>query len=185
MDDNLQTHTIPTERKARERLAALMGFDTLRAFEVALRGHTQTVRATFDALLKSEQPAPAGPLPKDFTEHAAEWNQLLAAHSFIDVEKAFRLLQTFALGPGYVHVSPRTTELATQLLPKFLALCPKKSARGKIAMPKNALSDPDRVLVRLDSFVAAYGTRAMLYETWISNPSLFELLLLLFDRSEF
>src|SRR5207247_10678453 len=62
---------------------------------------------------------------------------------------------------------------------------PKQKSRGKIAIPKNALSDPDRVLVRLDNFVAAYGTRAMLYETWISNPSLFELLLLLFDRSEF
>ena len=52
-------------------------------------------------------------------------------------------------------------------------------------MPKNALSDPDRVLTRLDSFVTAYGTRAMLYETWTSNSSLFELLLWLFDRSEF
>ena len=47
------------------------------------------------------------------------------------------------------------------------------------------LSDPDRVLVRLDSFVSAYGSRALLYETWINNPTLFELLLLLFDRSEF
>ena len=185
MDNNLQTHTIPTERKARERLAALMGFDSLRAFEGALRDHTQNVREIFDALLKAEKPAPSGPLPRDFDEHAAEWNSLLAGHSFTDLEKSFRLLQTFALGPGYVHVSPRTTDLAMQLLPKFFALCPKKNSRGKIAMPKNALSDPDRVLVRLDNFVAAYGTRAMLYETWISNPSLFELLLLLFDRSEF
>src|SRR2546426_7136015 len=185
MDNNLQTHTIPTERSARERLAALMGFDSLRAFEGGLRDHTRNVREIFDALLKAEKPAPAGPLPRDFDEHAAEWNSLLAGHSFTDLEKSFRLLQAFALGPGYVHVSPRTTDLAMQLLAKFFALCPKKSARGKIAMPKNALSDPDRVLVRLDNFVAAYGTREMLYETWTSNPSLFELLLLLFDRSEF
>src|SRR5207249_11845569 len=41
------------------------------------------------------------------------------------------------------------------------------------------------VLTRLDSFVTAYGARAMLYETWTSNSSLFELLLWLFDRSEF
>src|SRR5881394_1520595 len=165
MDDNLQTHTIPTERNARERLAALMGFDSLRAFEGALRDHTQNVREIFDALLKAEKPATSGPLPRDFDEHAAEWNRLLAVHSFTDLEKSFRLLQAFALGPGYVHVSPRTTDLAMQLLPKFFALCPKKDARGTIAMPKNALSDPDRVLVRLDSFVTAYGTRAMLYET--------------------
>src|SRR5208282_4048125 len=53
--------------------------------------------------------------------------------------------------------------------------------------PRNSpvLSDPDRVLVRLDSFIDAYGARATLYEMWTQNPSLFELLLLLFDRSEF
>ena len=106
-------------------------------------------------------------------------------HSFQDVDKSFRLLETFALGPGYIHVSPRTVDLAMELLPKFFALCPKKDSRGRITMPKNALSDPDRVLTRLDSFVTAYGTRAMLYETWTSNSSLFELLLWLFDRSEF
>jgi glutamate-ammonia-ligase adenylyltransferase len=47
------------------------------------------------------------------------------------------------------------------------------------------LSDPDRVLTRLDQFVTAYGARATLFEMWNSNPSLFELMLLLFDRSEF
>src|SRR5438552_3503316 len=125
MDHNLQTHTIPTERNARERLAALMGFDSLRPFEGALREHTQNVREIFDALLKAEKPAPPGPLPHDFDEHAAARNSLLAGHSFTDLEKSFRLLQTFALGPGYVHVSPRTTDLAMQLLPQFFALCPK------------------------------------------------------------
>src|SRR5208282_1741765 len=53
--------------------------------------------------------------------------------------------------------------------------------------PRNSpvLSDPDRVLVRLDSFIDAYGARATLYELWTQQPSLFEMLLLLFDRSEF
>jgi glutamate-ammonia-ligase adenylyltransferase len=72
-----------------------------------------------------------------------------------------------------------------QLAEKLLALCPTRNPVGKIILPKNALSDPDRVLARLDSYITAYGARAMLYETWTSNPSLFELLLLLFDRSEF
>ena len=47
------------------------------------------------------------------------------------------------------------------------------------------LSDPDRVVTRLDSFISAYGARATLFELWHSNPSIFELLVLLFDRSEF
>ena len=63
----------------------------------------------------------------------------------------------------------------------FLPAAPagNKSAKGPV------LSDPDRVLVRLDSYVDAYGARATLYELWTQNPALFELLLLLFDRSEF
>lgn len=47
------------------------------------------------------------------------------------------------------------------------------------------LSDPDRVVTRLDSFISAYGARATLFELWHSNPAIFDLLLLLFDRSEF
>ena len=41
------------------------------------------------------------------------------------------------------------------------------------------------MLTRLESFIEAYGTRTALFEMWNSNPAAFELLLLLFDRSEF
>ena len=41
------------------------------------------------------------------------------------------------------------------------------------------------MVTRLDSFITAYGTRATLFEMWNSNPAAFELLLWLFDRSEF
>ena len=41
------------------------------------------------------------------------------------------------------------------------------------------------MLTRLESFIEAYGTRAALFEMWNSNPPAFELLLMLFDRSEF
>ena len=40
MEANQQTHTIPTERRARERLARLMGFASLAAFEAARRAHS-------------------------------------------------------------------------------------------------------------------------------------------------
>jgi [glutamine synthetase] adenylyltransferase / [glutamine synthetase]-adenylyl-L-tyrosine phosphorylase len=41
------------------------------------------------------------------------------------------------------------------------------------------------VVTRLDSFISVYGARSTLFELWNSNPAMFELLLLLFDRSEF
>ena len=66
-------------------------------------------------------------------------------------------------------------------MPRLLALCPPGDAENR----ERILSDPDRVLVRLNSFIDAYGARATLYELWTHNPSLFDLLLLLFDRSEF
>ena len=194
MEDNLQTHTIPAEPKARERLAAMMGFSRPADFESALTEHTRRVRKVYDKLLKGVPIESETVFPRQFQGAESEWKQMLAAHSFQDVERTFRLLNEFANGPGYGHVSPRTLDLAWQLLPKLFALCPthprsrrrkgSDSARTRIPSAK-ILSDPDRVVARLDSFISAYGSRAMLFETWANNPSLFELLVLLFDRSDF
>jgi glutamate-ammonia-ligase adenylyltransferase len=184
MEENQQTHTIPADRQAQLRLARLMGFKSLAEFEAARQMHTGNVRRVYDKLLKSDAPKSThAVLPPEFDGAEAEWENLLAAHSFRDPETAFRLLKEFAEGPGYVHVSPHTTELARQLILKFLALCPGQSA---IHSPQSRiLSDPDRVVTRLDSFIEAYGTRTALFEMWNGNPSAFELMLLLFDRSEF
>ena len=194
MENNLQTHTIPTDRHAQERLARLMGFATLGEFKAAHQAHTHNVRRIFDRLLKAdvrEREAPS-PFPRQFEGAEEEWKKLLAQHAFKDVEKAFRVLREFVEGPGYVHVSPRTSDLAYQLLPKLFALCPQPkrgaaiTGSGKPPQPTNVpLSDPDRVVTRLDSFISAYGARATLFELWNRNPTIFELLALLFDRSEF
>jgi glutamate-ammonia-ligase adenylyltransferase len=210
MEANLQTHTLPTERRARERLARLMGFATAAKFEAARQEHTRNVRKVYDRLLKPAAPEPAAPFPRQFDGRETEWKDILARHSFREPDKALRVLQEFVEGPGFVHVSPRTVELAHQLIPRLLALCPIKAgpagraggrpartgrranagepagARGRPAGPdRPVLSDPDRVVTRLDSFLSAYGTRGALFEMWTGNPRLFELLLLLFDRSEF
>ena len=191
MEENQQTHTIPADRPAQLRLSRLMGFASLAEFEAALQMHTGNVRRVYDKILKSDSPkSTRAVLPPEFDGAEAEWKNLLAAHSFCDPATAFRLLKEFAEGPGYIHVSPRTTELARQLILKFLALCPK--AESKIRSPKSkvlplsaTLSDPDRVVTRLDSYIEAYGTRTALFEMWNGNPAAFELMLLLFDRSEF
>jgi [glutamine synthetase] adenylyltransferase / [glutamine synthetase]-adenylyl-L-tyrosine phosphorylase len=194
MEDNLQTHTIPTERRAQERLARLMGFATLGEFETSRQAHTRNVRRIFDRLLKAdtrEGEAPS-PFPRQFEGAEVEWKKLLAEHSFKDVDKAFRVLREFVEGPGYVHVSSRTSQLAHHLLPKLFALCPQPKSGtpspDSQRPPQTAnvpLSDPDRVVTRLDSFISAYGARATLFELWNRNPTIFELLVLLFDRSEF
>lgn len=182
MEDNRQTHTIPEDNGVQLRLARLMGFKSAPQFQSALQGHTGNVRHIYDSLFKQEShDSSASPLP-EFAGPEEEWNVLLTARSFREPEKAFQLFKEFAEGPGYLHVSPRTTYLARQLIPKFLALCPPRPPNPE---PLPILSDPDRVLARMDSFVGAYGSRATLFEVWNNNPKYFELLLLLFDRSEF
>ena len=179
MENNLQTHTLPEDHHSLLRLARLMDFKTLAEFQNTLRAHGRNVRRVYESLFKSEPSTPAASLP-NFDGAQDEWRSLLAARSFREPQKAFELFREFAEGPGYLHVSQRTTDLARQLILKFLALCPP------IARPPSPiLSDPDRVLARLDSFVTAYSSRAMLFDIWNHNPKFFELLLLLFDRSEF
>ncbi|MGA9778655.1 MAG: bifunctional [glutamate--ammonia ligase]-adenylyl-L-tyrosine phosphorylase/[glutamate--ammonia-ligase] adenylyltransferase [Verrucomicrobiia bacterium] len=195
MENNLQTHTLPVEEHARLRLARLMGFTSLEKFESALQVHTGNVRRIYDRMLKSESSETPTELPLEFAGAEKEWSILLAAHSFREPDAAFRLFKEFAEGPGDVHVSPHTTELARELILKFLALCPKRKPKAGKAGSQKAeteeiasglrLSDPDRVLARLDSYIAAYGSRSTLFELWNNNPKLFELMLLLFDRSEF
>jgi glutamate-ammonia-ligase adenylyltransferase len=177
MEANLQTHTIPANRPARERLARVMGFSKLKEFEQAHQTHTNHVRQIFDRLLKTdaEEAESNRPFPAKFEGADAEWKKTLTEHGFKDVEKALRVLREFIEGPGYVHVSPRTRELAFQLLPRLLR--PPDS--------ELKLSDPDRVVTRLDAFISAYGARATLFELWNRNPAIFEMLVRLFDRSEF
>jgi len=200
MENNRQTHTIPQDRAARERLAQLMGCSGLKPFETRYRKHTAQVRLLFENVLKVDlpQPATATAYPQEFQGREEEWKSLLTRHGFKDIPKAFRVLREFVEGPGYVHLSPRTKELAYQIVPRLFAMCaPELKAHRrrpevlkldlKPAARKSEarLSDPDRVVTRLDSFLAAYGARATLFETWNSNPALFELMVLLFDRSEF
>ena len=185
MEDNLQTHTIPTARPARERLARLMGATDIREFDRLLHTHTGHVRRVYRSQLNLESKTPALPLPREFDGFEQEWRELLAAHSFRQIDASLRLIETFIQGPGYVHVSPRTSDLARQLVVQFLGLCPCQKPGTEPTWPANALSDPDRVLARLDTYISVYGARATLYEAWAVNPLWFELLVLLFDRSEF
>src|SRR5262249_42349969 len=148
----------------------------------------------FEDVLKGEVHAPsASTFPTQFEGREDEWRKIISSHGFKDTEKALRVLREFVEGPGYVHVSARTRELAHQLLPRLFALCPGGNPHRKhqssvikaTADRRAPLSDPDRVVTRLDTFINVYGARGTLFELWASNPAIFELLVILFDRSEF
>lgn len=191
MEHNRQTHSLPEDDAALERLAKLMGFPKRKDFLTTLTRHRDRVREIYEQTVPGE--SPTGHLLPRFEGDEERWRERLRRRSFRDPEQALRLAKTFVHGPGFALVTPRTEELARELLGHFLRLCPREDdleLRRKQAGPDGDprsrwLSDPDRVLARLDSYVTAYGARATLFESWTANPALFELLLLLFDRSEF
>ena len=128
MENNLQTHTIPTERRARERLAVLMGCARpWRNSRSVHRQHTDRVRRTLrQAAQSGRSQTSQRTLPDLDTGPRANGSIGSATASFRDPEKAYQLIREFVQGPGYVHVSPRTAELAMRLLPRLLALCPDR-----------------------------------------------------------
>ena len=132
MEDNLQTHTIPARPARPGTPGPFDGLRDARRVREQRARPTRTTCAGFSTgcsrptRARAEAPSP---FPREFEGAEAEWKQLLAEHSFKDVDKAFRVLREFVEGPGYVHVSPRTSELAHQLLPRLFALCPQPKAR--------------------------------------------------------
>lgn len=184
MENNLQTHTIPKDRFSRDRLAHLMNSTSAAEFGRKTADHMRRVRKVFDRLKKNKTADVVRVLPEEVTGHEEEWEAVLTAHGFRDVSQAMAHLREFIEGPEHTHVAAHTSRVAMDLVRTFLTKCPQ-SQRGKTVFPRKALSDPDRVLTRIDSFVSAYGSRSMLYEAWFANRPQFELLLLVFDRSEF
>jgi len=172
MEADAQTHALPEDSARTAQLARLMGFATTAQFRAALARHRRAVRRVYGRFIGAPGPSSASHEPPPPAE--------LAAAGFREPDRAARLLKRFVDGPGYALVSRRTTELGLQLVQSLLHHCPSRSSGRWI----RALSDPDRVLARLDSFVERYGARATLYELWTRNPALFELWLWLFDRSE-
>ncbi len=180
MEHNRQTHTIPNDPGFQERLAWLMGFSSVLQFQRKLQERRTQVRKIYQTFIRSD--APPAEFPLSFESNEPEWKEILKKHGFKEPERSLKFLREFVEGPGFGHISSRTTETAFQLVRRILKWSRKGGAADK---EEPILSDPDRVLARLDSFAAAYGARATLYEAWNTNPSLFKLLLLTFDRSEF
>lgn len=186
MDEHLQTHTLPADPQGLLRVARLMGFTDTASFEARRTHHASRVRSIYDKFLNLRTPAdPAPSLPPTVRANEPEWQRILARHGFRDPALGARRIRELVEGPGWSHVSKRTGQLGRALLPHLLSVCPDSPIpRPPSSRAIGVLSDPDRVLARIDRFIQSYGSRSTLYETWSANPSFFELLLWLFDRSE-
>lgn len=191
MEAGLQTHTIPAERYAVLRLARTMGFKTVAAFERELARHTGRVRAIYERLLAAPVHKGRERWQRMFEDESRqpEFVKALAGAGFLRPEAAAKTLYEMARGPGYVHVSARTSELFSRILPEIVrAVNPRSIAEHPAeggGTTIAGLAEPDEALKQLHRFVESYGSRAVLFEILASNPKALELLLRLFDNSRF
>lgn len=180
MEADLQTHTIPDETAALKRLARLMGFKSVAAFNRKQSALTTAVRKIYHRLLASAAPVSGASRAALFLNLAHESSgeplpdesflNALARAGFAEPAAAAQTLHTLAHGPGFGHVSAQTTDRFVKLVPKILA-------------QSRALAEPDAALRLFQRFVERYGSRGALFDAFGANPRLLELLLKFFDNS--
>ena len=151
-----QTHTVPENGEALDRLARSLGFSSKENFTAALREQMQEVRAVFRRIISA---------PAAGTEPVVE-----SLDIFRDGKAAAKSLANLAKGTGSFHVAPRTRQVLRNLRPLLF----RWLARA---------ADPDLALNQFIRFVEAYGLRSMLFELLVVNPKLLELLVKTFDAS--
>jgi [glutamine synthetase] adenylyltransferase / [glutamine synthetase]-adenylyl-L-tyrosine phosphorylase len=170
MEMELQTHTIPDEEHALYRLARSLGYDTTKKFLNAQQVHASAVRAIYESVLAN---ADGGTAELEETLLASnKLSKALVGAGFADVPAAVKAVENLWHGPGFGHVSQRTKELFVQLFATLLSWAAK-------------VADPDAALARFDKFVTAYGSRGLLYEIFVGNSKLVEMLMRLGDASRY
>ncbi len=159
IDSEAQTHTLPEGGDELARIAASLGLSQV-AFAAGLECRTNDVRRIFDRVLASSREAPV--------EIISE----AACGFFGQPESAIKVLAGFRVSTPSGLVSPRTRRIYARLEPLLLDRL-------------RAVADPDAALNRFARFVERYGLRSMLFETLLRSPRLLELLIRLFDASEY
>jgi glutamate-ammonia-ligase adenylyltransferase len=154
-----QTHTLPDEPETLRRLALSLGFASQDKLIAGLHRHMENVRAIFQKNIADS--------PADASSHAAPNFTI-----FRDETRAAKSLLELEEGPARFHVAPRTRQVFRRLRPLLL----KQLATA---------ADPDAALNQVVRFVEAYGLRSMLFELLAVNPRLLELLVKIFDVSQY
>ena len=151
-----QTHTVPDEPEALQRLARSLRFSSADEFTAALHARMATVRPIFERII-SETPAESTKINLE---------------AFNEPQRAEKALRDLEQGPPRFHVAPRTRQIFHKLRPALLNWLTKAA-------------DPDATLNQFVRFVEAYGLRSLLFELLVTNPKLLELVVKTFDASRF
>jgi glutamate-ammonia-ligase adenylyltransferase len=174
MIDERQTHTLPEQPAARERLARSLGFGSLAAFETELARHRTGVNAIFEDILQVAgavraplDPVLAVAVDPDSSDEAR--TDALGQRGFRDPAAALHSLARLAGRPD----SP----FAQRGAPSALAV--------RMAAHCAASPDPDRALFHLAELFSSLRAPGPTYAFLEANPATARLLASLFGTSDF
>ncbi len=158
-----QTHSLPTDEIAQERLAFSMGFEDWNAFNEQLLHHRNRVHEHFEQVFV----APQADTPSEETvELTPLWLgeiededalELLKSSGFNDAQDVWRHIKTVRESRAYRNLSTRGHERMNRFMPLFLSAC-------------QATEQPDLSFLRALTVIEAVMQRSVYLVLLIENP---------------
>lgn len=156
MINDEQTHSIPKQDDALERLAMFLGEASVDAFEKRLFAHCNIVKDHYDNLMPDTSEEPVA-LAGDRLKHTLE------ELAYPDVEAAVQVIEGWQRGRYKALRTPRARELLGQCLAGLLGAFAKTS-------------EPSAALTRFDRFIQELPAGVQVFSLFQSNPRLFDLI---------
>ncbi len=164
MIEDQQTHKLPEDDEGVDALAVFLGYDDPAVFREELLKRLRRVEDHY-AHLFEESPTLSEPGNLVFTggEPDPETLATLAGLGFRDSERVWQVVSGWHHGRYRALRSTRSRQLLTELVPVLL-----KAFGGT--------QDPDRALLKFDTFVAGLPAGVQLFSMLYNNPNLLDLM---------
>jgi [glutamine synthetase] adenylyltransferase / [glutamine synthetase]-adenylyl-L-tyrosine phosphorylase len=160
IDAEQQTHVVPRDPKAFQRLALSLRFSSSEDFNAALQQEMRRVRPIFQRIISGTPAGQAKSLQEDELK------------IFSDQKRAAKALTDLAQGAAGFHIAARTRQIFRKLRPLLIEWLAKTAS-------------PDAALNQFVRFVESYGLRSLFFELLVTNSRLLELVVKTFDASRF
>ena len=160
-----QTHRLPEADEARRAIAALDGFDTLRAFDSVVTRTLRTVNRRYGELFSDAEPLSSrhGSLVFTGVEDDRETLSTIARMGFSDPARVSHDIRSWHHGRIRATRSARERELLTRLAPRLLAAAEASGA-------------PDAAFARFGDFFCALPSSIQIQSLFLAHPDLLDLL---------
>ena len=168
MVNDQQTHQLPTEPEALERLARFAGFADRAHMDAEVRKVLRTVQRHYAALFEEapELAAEAGSLVFTGGEDDPETVETLRRMGFSRPEAASAIIRGWHYGRYRAMRSERARERLTEITPALLQALVRAG-------------DPDAGLAAFDRFLAGLPSGVQLFSLLKANPHLLDLLVMI------